>query len=329
MSSTTIPRRCHASTSWPVTAGVTSAPSSSSGARAGRRRASSRSLGSFSAWARSGRSCSTPCAISGPPTSISSPSASIFAPPRSTSRSRATTRRTNSRSSGRPVAPWVSLTSSRGPSCAPRITPSAPSTAFLQATDHEQARDCSASVGGSGGGAALLPAATDHDPPRDCSASVGGSGGGAALLPAATDHDPPRDCSASVGGSGGGAALAPPQDLMEYIPILMVFAVSALVAAALLGIPALIAPRRYSRIKMEPFECGKDPVALPEGRFAIKFSTIAIFFIIFDIELLFVWPCATVFKSLGWFGYSVMLVFLGVLMLGFLYVGQKRGLEWE
>src|SRR6266496_4126046 len=303
MSSTTIPRRCHASTSWPVTAGVTSAPSSSSGARAGRRRASSRSLGSFSAWARSGRSCSRPCAISGPPTSISSPSASIFAPPRSTSRSRATTRRTNSRSSGRPVAPWVSLTSSRGPSCAPRITPSATSTAFLQATDHEQA--------------------------RDCSASVGGSGGGAALLPAATDHDPPRDCSASVGGSGGGAALAPPQDLMEYIPILMVFAVSALVAAALLGIPALIAPRRYSRIKMEPFECGKDPVALPEGRFAIKFSTIAIFFIIFDIELLFVWPWATVFKSLGWFGYSVMLVFLGVLMLGFLYIWQKRGLEWE
>src|SRR6266496_2648789 len=202
MSSTTIPRRCHASTSWPVTAGVTSAPSSSSGARAGRRRASSRSLGSFSAWARSGRSCSRPCAISGPPTSISSPSASIFAPPRSTSRSRATTRRTNSRSSGRPVAPWVSLTSSRGPSCAPRITPSATSTAFLQATDHEQARDCSVSVGGSGGGAALLPAATDHDPARDCSVSVGGSGGGAALLPAATDHDPPRDRSASVGGLG-------------------------------------------------------------------------------------------------------------------------------
>src|SRR5947207_1862831 len=61
----------------------------------------------------------------------------------------------------------------------------------------------------------------------------------------------------------------------------MVFAVSAVVAGALLGIPALIAPKRYSLIKMEPFECGKDPVALPEGRFAIKFSTIAIFFIIF------------------------------------------------
>ena len=131
----------------------------------------------------------------------------------------------------------------------------------------------------------------------------------------------------SVGGRGG-AALAPP-DIMEYVSILMVFAACAVVAGALLGIPLLIAPRRYSAVKMEPFECGKDPIALPEGRFAIKFSTIAIFFIIFDIELLFVWPWATVFRSLGWFGFSVMLVFLGILMLGFLYIWQKRGLEWE
>jgi len=116
---------------------------------------------------------------------------------------------------------------------------------------------------------------------------------------------------------------------MEYVSILMVFAASAAVAGALLGIPLLIAPRRYSAAKMEPFECGKDLIALPEGRFAIKFSTIAIFFIIFDIELLFVWPWATVFRSLGWFGFWVMLVFLGILMLGFLYIWQKRGLEWE
>jgi len=117
---------------------------------------------------------------------------------------------------------------------------------------------------------------------------------------------------------------------MEYISILMVFAVSALVAGALLGIPALIAPRRrLSRVKLEPFECGKDPVALPEGRFAIKFSTVAIFFIIFDIELLFVWPWAVLYRQLGWFGFGEMLVFLGVLMLGFLYIWRKRGLVWE
>jgi NADH-quinone oxidoreductase subunit A len=117
--------------------------------------------------------------------------------------------------------------------------------------------------------------------------------------------------------------------MMDYVSILMVFAISAGVAGALLGIPALIAPKRPSRVKLEPFECGKDPVALPEGRFAIKFSTIAIFFIIFDIELVFVWPWATLYRQLGWFGFAEMMVFLGVLMIGFLYIWQKRGLAWE
>jgi len=116
---------------------------------------------------------------------------------------------------------------------------------------------------------------------------------------------------------------------MDYVPILMVFAVSAVVAGALLGIPALIAPKRTSPVKQEPFECGKDPVMLPEGRFAIKFSTIAIFFILFDIELVFIWPWATLFRQLGWFGFVEMMVFLGILMLGFLYIWKKRGLEWE
>ena len=116
---------------------------------------------------------------------------------------------------------------------------------------------------------------------------------------------------------------------MEYVPILMVFAVAALVAGALLGIPSLIAPKRVTFVKMEPFECGQDPVALPEGRFAIKFSTIAIFFIIFDIELLFVWPWATLYRQLGWFGFLEMTVFLGVLMVGFLYIWRKRGFQWE
>ena len=117
--------------------------------------------------------------------------------------------------------------------------------------------------------------------------------------------------------------------MMEYASILMVFAVSALVAGALLGIPLLIAPRRYSAAKMDPFECGKDPIALPEGRFAIKFSTIAILFIIIDIELLFIWPWAMLYRRLGWFGFVEMLVFLGILMLGFFYIWRKGGLEWE
>jgi NADH-quinone oxidoreductase subunit A len=116
---------------------------------------------------------------------------------------------------------------------------------------------------------------------------------------------------------------------MEYAPLLMVFAFAAVVAGALIYIPTLIAPRRLTPVKAEPFECGKDPVGISEGRFSIKFSTIAIFFIIIDIELLFIWPWAMLYRKLGWFGFNEMLVFLAILMLGFFYIWRKGGLEWE
>jgi NADH-quinone oxidoreductase subunit A len=116
---------------------------------------------------------------------------------------------------------------------------------------------------------------------------------------------------------------------MTYAPILMVFAFAAVVASALLFLPKLASPRRVSAVKAAPFECGKDPIEVSEGRFAIKFSTIAILFILIDIELLFVWPWAMLYRQLGWFGFAEMLVFLGILMLGFFYIWQKGGLEWE
>jgi len=117
--------------------------------------------------------------------------------------------------------------------------------------------------------------------------------------------------------------------LTEYGTILMVFAFAAVVAGALLFIPSLLAPRRLTPVKAEPFECGKDPIQVAEGRFAIRFSTIAILFILIDIELMFVWPWAMLSRSLGWFGFIEMLVFLGILMLGFGYIWLKGGLEWE
>jgi NADH-quinone oxidoreductase subunit A len=116
---------------------------------------------------------------------------------------------------------------------------------------------------------------------------------------------------------------------VEYVPILMVFAVSAAVAGLLAWLPVLLGPRRLSPVKLESFECGQAPVALPEGRFAIKFSATAIFFIIFDIELMFVFPWAVVYRGLGLFGFLEMVVYLGILMLGLLYVWRKGGLEWD
>jgi NADH-quinone oxidoreductase subunit A len=116
---------------------------------------------------------------------------------------------------------------------------------------------------------------------------------------------------------------------MTYVPMLMVFAFAAAVAAGMIIVPSLIAPRRITPVKAAPFECGKDALEISEGRFAIKFSTVAIFFILIDIELLFVWPWAMLYRKLGWFGFAEMLVFLGILMLGFFYIWRKGGLEWE
>jgi NADH-quinone oxidoreductase subunit A len=116
---------------------------------------------------------------------------------------------------------------------------------------------------------------------------------------------------------------------IEYSTILMVFFFAAVVTGTLLGLPRLLAPRRLSPVKAEPFECGMDPLGIAEGRFAIKFSTVAILFILLDIELLFVWPWAMLFRALGWFGFVEMMVFMAFLMVGFLYIWRKGGLEWE
>ena len=117
--------------------------------------------------------------------------------------------------------------------------------------------------------------------------------------------------------------------MIEYATILMAFGLAAAIAGAMLIVPSLIAPRRLTPVKVQPFECGKDPVAISEGRFAIKFSTVAILFILIDIELLFVWPWAMVYRHLGAFGFGSMVVFLAILMLGFFYIWRKGGLEWE
>ena len=115
----------------------------------------------------------------------------------------------------------------------------------------------------------------------------------------------------------------------EYLPVLIMVLVAAPIPALFVAASRFLGPRKPSVVKAEPFECGKDPLGVSEGRFAIKFSTIAIFFILIDIELLFVWPWAMLYRKLGVFGFVEMMVFLGILMLGFLYVWRKGGFEWE
>ena len=82
-------------------------------------------------------------------------------------------------------------------------------------------------------------------------------------------------------------------------------------------------------VKGEPFECGKDPIAVRGGHFSIKFYLIAMLFILFDVEIVWLFPWAVILRSLGWAGIIEMFSFIAVLALGFGYAWKKGALEWE
>ncbi|MFQ5444894.1 MAG: NADH-quinone oxidoreductase subunit A, partial [Nitrospinales bacterium] len=81
--------------------------------------------------------------------------------------------------------------------------------------------------------------------------------------------------------------------------------------------------------KMEPFECGESQLASPHQRFSVKFYLIAVLFILFDIEAVFLFPWAVIYKRLGLFGFIEMFLFIMILGIGLLYVWKRGGLEWE
>jgi NADH-quinone oxidoreductase subunit A len=124
--------------------------------------------------------------------------------------------------------------------------------------------------------------------------------------------------------------------LIEYIPVLIFIAVGLGLAVFFTLCSVYLGPRRPSRVKSEPFECGNPSDGLRKERFSIKFYVIAVLFIIFDIEVVFFFPWATIYRELsqsaGWlklFGLLEMAVFLGVLALALFYAWKKGALEWD
>jgi NADH-quinone oxidoreductase subunit A len=117
--------------------------------------------------------------------------------------------------------------------------------------------------------------------------------------------------------------------LFEYLPILILvvlaaaFAVGSIVASAVLG------PRRPDPEKLSPYECGIEPLGTARERFSVKFYLVAMLFIIFDMEIVFLYPWAVVFRQLRLFGLAAMGTFLLVLLVGYFYVWKKGGLEWD
>ncbi|MDE2214621.1 MAG: NADH-quinone oxidoreductase subunit A [Candidatus Omnitrophica bacterium] len=117
--------------------------------------------------------------------------------------------------------------------------------------------------------------------------------------------------------------------MLEYIAVIFAFLFALGLSALLLTLPKFLAPHLPSDIKSRPFECGKEPFALPGGNMPVHFYIVAMLFIIFDVEMVFLFPWAVLFRKLGIFGLAEMAVFLGFVVLGFLYVLKKRALAWE
>ena len=117
--------------------------------------------------------------------------------------------------------------------------------------------------------------------------------------------------------------------LSTYYPILIFMGLSAVITAALLFAPLLIAPYNPDPEKNAPYECGFEAFDDARMKFDVKFYLVAILFIIFDLEVAFLFPWAVAFKDIGAFGFISMLVFLAVLTIGFAYEWKKGALEWE
>lgn len=117
--------------------------------------------------------------------------------------------------------------------------------------------------------------------------------------------------------------------LDNYFPILLFIAVGVIMGAAPVALGFLAAPHKPDAEKLSPYECGFEAFEDARMKFDVRYYLVAILFIIFDLEVAFLFPWAVVLKELGMFGFVSMMIFLGVLVVGFIYEWMKGALEWE
>nr|WP_246606648.1 NADH-quinone oxidoreductase subunit A [Lysobacter antarcticus] len=115
----------------------------------------------------------------------------------------------------------------------------------------------------------------------------------------------------------------------EYLPTLLFLIVASGIGVALLVVGHLLGPKRPSLAKLSPYECGFEAFEDARMQFDVRYYLVAIQFIIFDLEIIFLVPWATVFRDLGVVGLVEMGIFVSMLLLGFIYVWKKGALEWE
>ena len=125
---------------------------------------------------------------------------------------------------------------------------------------------------------------------------------------------------------------SPPQRLTApiygYVPIILFFLIAVLLPVVLLGVSRLIHRRVFERSKLMPYECGIDPIGDARERFSVRFYVVAMLFLVFDVETIFLFPWAIIYDRLALFGLAEMFVFIAVLVVGYYYAWRKGALEW-
>jgi NADH-quinone oxidoreductase subunit A len=117
--------------------------------------------------------------------------------------------------------------------------------------------------------------------------------------------------------------------LAEYFPILLFIIIGLAIGVGPILIGFLLGPRKPDTEKNSPYECGFEAFEDARMKFDVRYYLVAILFIIFDLEIAFLFPWAIVFKDLGIFGFVAMMIFLAILVVGFIYEWKKGALEWE
>ncbi len=115
----------------------------------------------------------------------------------------------------------------------------------------------------------------------------------------------------------------------EYLPIAVFFAIAVAISIVIMILPRLLAKQKPEKNKLSAYECGFDPIGDAHSNFDVRFYLVAILFIIFDLEIIFLIPWAISLSKIGLVGFYSMMVFLSVLIIGFIYEWKKGALEWE
>lgn len=121
--------------------------------------------------------------------------------------------------------------------------------------------------------------------------------------------------------------------LLPYLPVLMQLLIAAAIGTGMIVLSAILGQRKYSRVKMQPYECGITPTGDAQHRFSVKFYLVGMLFILFDVEAIFLIPWAVVYKQLlrenGLFGLWEMMIYIAVVLVGFFYIWKKGVLDWS